>query len=724
MSPNTQPTSHQTVGDDEIDLAQLGGTLWFYKWRIGFFTALCTCIGVIYALTSTPIYQSDAMLEITGTKNQVLGELSDLMGGSQTAPTDTEIELIKSRLILGKSVNDLGLDLVIKPVEHRWDKLLPKSDVQPELTVGEFHVDVLSLNKPFKLIALGEREYKIITPDEQTYTGIVGKHLQLGNQNTRIIVNKMVAPFGQEFTITRFTQLAAIERVRKNLSVAAKGKNVPILGLSMTGTDPIAIQNTLNRIIANYTEHNRNKDVQTATSGLKFINEELPILEDKLRDAENQLNVYRSRSGSLDVPSEARGTLESLNKIEMQMVDLRTEKSALSEVYTNEHPAFKALEEKMKVLEQAKLRLNTSISKMPQTQQEIIRLTRDVEINQAIYVQLLNKRQELSILSASSQGNVRLIDSAMTAEKPIKPKKTIIVALAGILGLFVSAAYYLLKALLKKGISSEEEISALGLDVLSTIPLSEVQYKRDTMFRKIRKNKNARANSLLVIQDPTDPSIEALRALRTNLHFRSMGQDNKVVLISGATPEVGKSFVSANLAVLMAQAGRKVLLIDGDMRKGYLHTLLGQPEKVAGFADVLQLNKLPKEFNEFIQKTAIDGLEFMGIGSNTPKNPSELLLNNKLSQFLDWANQHYDHVILDTPPVLVVTDAAVMGQYAGTALLISRFGQTDVRELDHCISRFAVNNVNIDGVILNGVERTAKNYYGYYDKYAKYGAKS
>lgn len=718
MSPNNTSSSQSHDPQDEIDLRQLAGTIWYYKWRIGWFTALTTTIGVIYALTSTPIYQADAMLEITNTKNQVLGELSDLLGGSQYTPIDTEMELIKSRLILGKSARDLGLDVSFQPQTNRWSKLFGQSDIPIDVQIGEFHVDVSKLNHTFTFVVTGKNSFNIITPEKKTYSGVVGQHLTLGNPNTRIIITKMSAPFGQTFSLTKYTELASIQKLRSSLSVSAKGKNVPIVNLSMTGTDPQAIQNALNRIIANYTEHNRNKDVQTAINGLKFINEELPRLEDKLREAENNLNTYRAKSGSLDVPNEARGTLESLNKIEMQMVDLRTEESVLSEVYTTEHPAYKALNDKIKVLEQAKDRLNRQISRMPETQQAIIRLTRDVEINQAIYVQLLNKRQELSILSASSQGNVRLIDAAVTAEKPIKPKKAIIVALAFVVGLMVSVLAALLSSLLRRGIASEEEIEALGLEVWSSVPLSETQSKRDKVFKRVSKHKHARTNTILALEEPTDISIEALRALRTSLHFRALGQDNKVVMVSGATPEVGKSFVSANLAVLMAQAGRKVLLIDADLRKGYLHTMMRTPEKNLGFSDILLSDK--KKYDDMIQKTDMAGLSFVSVGSTAQRNPAELLTGNKLPEFLRWANKHYDHVVLDTPPILLVTDAAVIGQYVGTSLLVSRFGQTDLRELSTCISRFDVNKVKINGVILNGIERTASNYHGYYNKYTKY----
>ncbi|AUX61548.1 polysaccharide biosynthesis tyrosine autokinase [Simonsiella muelleri] len=724
VQTHSSQQNHQTIDDDEIDLTQLFGTLWFHKWKIIIVTVLCTLVGVLVALGSTPVYQADAMVEVTGTKNQILGELGDLLGGTPQAPTDTEIELIKSRLVLGKSVSDLGLDLVAKPEISFFNKVLgDKTDVQPEINVESFTVDALWLNREFELTYQGNQQFRIKTPEEKTFAGVIGQPLQI-NAETRLLVKKITAPVGQKFTLTKFTQLSTIEHLRKNLSVAAKGKNVPILSLSLTGTEPLQIQTTLAKIIENYMVQNREKEVQTARSGLDFINSELPRLSSVLEDAENKLNAYRARSGSLDVPAEAKSTLESLNKIEMQIVDLRTEESVLSGVYTHEHPAYKALEDKLKVLQQAKERLNKQISRMPETQQEIIRLTRDVDINQAIYVQLLNKQQELNILRASSQGNVRLIDQAITAEEPIKPKKKIIVLLAMMVGLFLSCGYYLIQSLMKQGISSEDEIEAMGLEVLSSVPLSDLQNKRDKFFRKNNKNKDIRSNSLLAIKDPTDPTIEALRALRTTLHFRSLDAKNKVVMISGAAPEVGKSFISANLAVLMAQAGRKILLIDGDMRKGYLHYLMQLPEKKQGLSNILQNDKLNKNnpYDNYIQTTMVEGLDFVSLGTDVPKNPSELLLNNKLSVFLKWAEKHYDHIILDTPPVLAVTDAAVIGQYVGTTLLVTQFGKTDSRELATCAARFSVNHVKIDGVVLNGIQRTEKNYYSYgnyANKYAK-----
>lgn len=709
MSSNTSSRNNTPISDDEIDLGELFRTLWFHKFPIILTTALFCIGGVIYAFWTTPVYQADAMLEVSNNKNQVLGDLSDILSSTQQTPADTEIELIKSRLVLGQTVQDLGLNVTITPKISFIDKLLSTKKQLPTVDVTDFKIlDKTLESKTFTFIAQGKQEYTLITPEGHQYSGHIGKTLTV-KDNFSLTVKNIDANFGQSFNLIHYSDLQAIEKIRQNLSVTSKGKNLPIIGLTMTGTNSILIEKTLNSIINNYVTQNRNKDIQTAQNGLEFINEELPRLYGELQDAENKLNEYRSQNKSLDLPNEARGTLESLNKIEMQIVDLKTEESVLSEVYTKDHPAYKALREKIQVLEDAKKRLNQHISNLPSTQQEIIRLTRDVEINQTIYMQLLNKRQELSILRASSQGNVRIIDLAISAEKPIKPKKAIIILVATALGLFLSTALYLLKALMKQGISSEDEIEVLGVDVIGNIPRSSIQDKHDHVFRKLNKKDIARSNMLITIKEPTDPSVEALRALRTNLYFTSMDADNKIIMISGATPAVGKSFISANLTVLMAQSGKKVLLIDADMRKGYIQSLF-DIDNVSGLSDMLA--ETHNNYNQFLQKTNIANLHIMSRGMGRG-NPAELLLNNRLPEFLAWAEKYYDHIIMDTPPILAVTDAAIIGQYAGISLLVCQFGTTDITDLNDSINRFKNSNINIQGIVLNGVERTAKNAYKY-----------
>lgn len=588
--------SPMNFSDDEIDLMQVFGVLWFQKWKIIAIAVLITALGAGYAITSTPIYQANGMVEFVNSKNQVLGDLSDVVGGIQKTPADSEVDMIKSRRVLGKTVRDLNLHIDIVSDISRWAKLkhflsrtenpsMNNNMMQPEVVVAQFRLPENLYDNPFKLRVLSPTTFSLMTPTKQNYTGKVGVPLKIG-QDGELIIEKIAAEPNQEFDLTHYSDLTSIENINKNLNVAPKSKNSPMIGLTLNGTNPTLIQTILNQIMQNYAAENRNKDIQAASNGLRFIDEELPRLKNVLQEAENALNAYRAQSGSIDVPQEAKGVLENLNKIEMQLVDLRTEQAVLNEVYTREHPSQKALQDKIQILNESKTKLNNQIAQMPSMQQDIIRLTRNVEINQGIYVQLLSKQQELNILKASSEGNVRIIDSAATPPKPIKPKKLIIVLLAGVIGLLFGSGFYLIKSFINQGIHDEDEIEALGLDVIVSIPISHSQQKRDNALKRFSKKKHVRSNSMLVLKDPTDIAVEALRALRTNLFFSSMSAVNKVIMISGATPEVGKSFVAANLAVLMAQAGKKVLLIDGDMRKGYMHHLLSMPSS-EGFAEIL-----------------------------------------------------------------------------------------------------------------------------------------
>lgn len=708
-SNHSEPRRTERTEDDEIDLGELFQTLLFNKLPIILTTAIFCMGGVIYALTATPVYQADAMLEVVGSKNQVLGELSDLLADNRT-PADTEIELIKSRLVLGKTINQLGLNINVRAEPSFIDRLLPGPKPSNTVEIGSFTVQEAWQNRSFTLIAQGPQEYTVITPEGVRHSGRIGQTLSVGNAFS-LLVKKIDAGLGQEFDLTRYSDLYAIEQIRRSLNVAAKGKNLPIIGLSMTGTEPAQIVRTINGIIDNYVAQNRDKDIQTAQNGLKFINEELPRLHEELQEAENQLNEYRTRNKSLDVPSEARGTLEGLNKLEMQMVDLRTEESVLSEVYTKDHPAYKALRDKIQVLEDAKKRLNKQITEMPATQQEIVRLTRNVTIKQNIYIQLLNKRQELGILQASSQGNVRVIDRAAVGEHPIKPKKAIIVALATMVGLLLAVMAVLAKAMFRRGIDSVEAIEVLGVDVVASIPHSEQQDKSDAAFRKLRrsKNDNARSNTLISLKNPVDASVEALRALRTNLHFSTIDNPNKTIMVSGATPQVGKTFVAANLAVLLAQTNQKVLFVDADMRQGYAHNLFGV-ESGGGLSDMLHASHT--NYKKFIQSTQAENLHLMTRGAGSD-DAAELLQKKRLREFLLWAQKQYDYVVLDTPPILAVTDAAIIGQYMGTSLLVCQFGKTEVSDMEETLARFRHNRVEIHGIVLNGIERTAKNAYKY-----------
>ncbi|WP_049218260.1 polysaccharide biosynthesis tyrosine autokinase, partial [Serratia marcescens] len=490
-------------------------------------------------------------------------------------------------------------------------------------------------------------------------------------------------------------------------------KKTGVLELAYFSEYPELARQVLESISRNYVLQNIARKSEEAEKSLKFLQEQLPTVRASLDEAENKLNKYRQQSDSVDLSLEAKSTLDSIVSVESQLNELTFKEAEISKLYTKEHPAYRALLEKRNTLEKEKGKLNKRVSAMPKTQQEILKLTRDVDAGKAIYMQLLNKQQELSITKASTVGNVRIVDEAITQPKPVKPKKLIIVAVSVFLGALFAAAIVFIKMRLHRGIESPEQLEEDGINVYASIPLSEWQQKKDLQLRNItRRKKTVRSDSLLASGNPADLAIEAIRSLRTSLHFAMMDSKNNVLMISGASPNIGKTFVSTNLAAVIAQSGQKVLVIDADMRKGYLHSILGVDNNV-GLSDILSLQVT---FDKTIQKTTVEGLDVISRGQ-VPPNPSELLMTRGFTDFVGSVSALYDIVLIDTPPILAVTDAAIIGHHAGTALMIARFGVNTVKEVEVSIRRFEQNGTNIKGVILNAVEKKASSYYGGYGYY-------
>ena len=704
-----QYPSSAPAGNDEIDFGQQMQSLWQNKNKIAAAILAGGLAGAVIGLASTPLYRADAMLEIETKQNQILTEINNMLS-NEPAPSEAEVELVQSRLVLGKTVEDLQLDQEIKatyfPIFGNMVHNLSGSD-DPMLKIGAFTVSEDWINKPFKLTVKDSKTYLLTLPDGTTKEGRVGAPLKVNNE-TVLKVDRILAEAEQDFELTKFSKLSAIENLKNKLSVISKGKTSPIINLSYTDTDPKKTSTILNSIADNYVSQNRERDVQVASSGLAFISEELPRLKETLQDAENKLNAYRERSGSLDIPLESKGALESLTSIETQITLLKTEEAGLAELYTPEHPSYKAVLDKLAVLERAKSKINQQIAGLPNTQQEVIRLTRDVETNQATYVQLLSKQQELNIMKASAQGNVRIVDYAYVPENPVAPRKAVITLLSALAAGSLTALWLMIRNRMKNGITSSEEIENLNLEVVALVPHSKTQQKRDFFKSKFKKT-GGRSNYLLASEDRADTAVEAIRALRTNIYFSMLDAPNNVLMITGAAPEAGKSFISANLAAVMAQSGKRVLLIDTDMRKGYLDRLFGLTPEF-GLSDILNGKAAPAKA---VQETGIENLHLISSGSY-PSNPSELLMDNRFNELLAHARQRYDYVILDTPPVLAVTDAVIIGQHAGTVLMISRYAHTRARELEASVERLKQNHINIKGVVLNGMKREANNSYDYY----------
>ncbi len=712
MTEQVKHSAASTEGNDEIDIGRLIGTVIEARWWVLGTTAVFATIAIIYVMFATPIYSADALVQIE--ENATSSLVQDINSALNSKPpaSEAEMQLIQSRLVLGKTVDDLDLDISVEknhfPVFGAgWDRLMGRQDDTVKVTT--FTLPEGGAKQTWTVEVVDNNHYLLSNDDGFSARGEVGKLLK--KDGVTMMVSGIHASQGSDFTVTKYSRLGMIKSLQSNLSVTESGKDTGVLTLTFTGEDRDQIRNILNAITHNYQAQNIERKSAEASHSLKFLDKQLPEVRASLDEAENKLNAYRQNKDSVDLPLEAKSVLDSVVNIDAQLNELTFKEAEISKLYTKRHPAYRTLLEKRRVLEDEKAKLNARISDMPQTQQEIVRLTRDVESGQQVYMQLLNKQQELKITEASTVGNVRIVDSAITQPGVVKPKSALVILGSIILGLMLSIIGVLLRAILNRGIESPQVLEEAGLNVYASIPLSDWQKERDTV-KTVRGEKRYKQSQLLAVGNPTDLAIEAIRSLRTSLHFAMMQASNNVLMLSGVSPSIGKTFVAANLAAVISQTNKRVLLIDCDMRKGYTHELLGTTN-AHGLSDLLAGQG---EAASTVQKTSIPGFDLMPRGQ-VPPNPSELLMSERFEALVKWASQNYDMVVIDTPPILAVTDAAVVGRLAGTTLVVARYAMNTLKEVETSVSRFEQNGIKVRGVILNSVFRRATGYqdYGYYE---------
>lgn len=727
--------------EDVIDLGRLFGLLLDHKWWIVGITALFTVFGVLSALLATPIYQGDALVQVERRSSiNPFGELSEVLGQESESSTSAEVQILQSRMVLGQVVDRVALDTVVMPrtlpiigefVQRRG---IQRPDFMQDsaavwggesINLGRLEVDDAYRSKAFTLKVENSAEkqmgeYSLWLEGEPIGTGQVGQQSRFLQGAVQMNVTELNAAPGAEFTLIKLQRSTAINRIKSRLSVneiGGKGAGTGMLRLTLTGKSQHEIRRSLNAVAETFLTQNVERQSAQAEQSLAFLEEQAPELRDQLNQAENSLNEYRVDSESIGLDSEAQAAITRFIELEQRLNELEFQEAELAQRFTASHPSYQALLRQKRFVQNDLNELNERVNQLPAAQQEIVRRTRDVEVTQAIYVNVLNKMQELQMARAGTVGNVRIIDEALVGGT-IAPKKGMTIILSTLFGGMLAVGGVLLLGLLRRGIESPEQMEQAGLPVYATVPLSENQQK---LVRKVKVKGNKRSQEvttgILVQVAPADLAVEALRGLRTSLHFAMLEAKNRSLMITGSSPGTGKSFIAINLAAVCAQAGQRVLVIDADMRKGHAHHAFGG-QSANGLSDVLSGRST---LQAQVRVSNIKGLSYISRGM-APPNPSELLMGERFAQLLAEAEQQYDLVIVDTPPVLAVTDPAIVGRHCGTTLLLARFELNTVKELQQTVRRLESTGVVVKGAILNAMEKKATSSYGY--GYYQYSYKS
>lgn len=735
LAANKQNKTQQEQASQEIDLMALLGALIDRKYFITAITAAFMAVGALFAVFSTPVYQATAMIQVEDGGASVPG-FDDMAGMFEsTSAAVTEIELLKSRSVIGEAVDTLKLDIIAEPKlfpvigNRAFRKFTPVENgdlAEPSfgassyawggesINVFRFDVPHSAIGEEFTLVA-GEgagnnKQFTLLNGDgDVILKGKVGKELTNGKFN--VTIRSLVARPGTEFTLLRQDRLNTILDLQAAIGAGEKGKDSGIINLSLQSENAGYAEKVLDKVAAIYVRRNVERNSAEAQKSLEFLEVQLPEVKKQLEYAEQRFNDYQIQRQSINITLETQGVLEQVVELETKLQELELKRLELSRKFKDSHPTYQGVLEQIEAVEKQKQNLVGEVGNLPETQQELLRLKRDVEVSNQIYTLLLSKTQELDIVRAGTVGNVRIIDYAeVNTSKPVKPKKALIVVMATMLGGMLAVAIVLIQKAIHKGVEDPNEIEALGLPVYASVPYSDYQDKL-TGFSRAKKGRN-KPKTILAVDNPADLSIEALRSLRTSLHFAMMESKNNLIAISGPSPGVGKSFISVNLATVLAQSGKKVLIIDADMRKGYLQTQFGM-QWDDGLSDYLS-GRLNLE--QVTKHSQVQDLDVITRGQ-IPPNPSELLMHSNFSKLVEEIKSKYDIVIIDTPPILAVTDPAIVSAHTGTTLLVTRFGQNHAREIELTRNRFEQNGIDVKGVVFNGVLRKASNAYGYYGYY-------
>jgi tyrosine-protein kinase Etk/Wzc len=459
-----------------------------------------------------------------------------------------------------------------------------------------------------------------------------------------------------------------------------------------------------------YLRQNVQRKSAEAEKTLEFIESQLPQLRQNLDRAEAQLNAFKMQKGSVDLSLETKGALDRAVDIEKSLTELSMKQEELRQLFTNNHPTLSALEGKRRQLLSDKAVLESKLKAVPEAELDAARLVRDAKTANELYFLLVNKAQELRVVKSGTIGNVRIIDTAIVPQEPVAPRSAPTLALALVLGLGAGIAAAFTRRALDHGVEDPEVVEhATGVPVYAGIPHSQRQQE---LVREAERRRS-KVRPVLATQDPDDLAMEALRSLRTALQFSLLEARSNVIAIVGAAPSAGKSFVTVNLAHALAAMDKRVVVLDGDLRRGRLHNYFAG-ERAGGLSEVI-VGELP--LDAAVRKTQHPNVHYVASGA-LPKNPSELLASERFRVTLEQFSSRYDLVLVDTAPVLAVTDGALIGRLAGVSMLVLRAGAHPLREIVAAVKRFRQNGVQLHGAILNDVRATSATYgYSYHYQY-------
>jgi len=766
---------NQSHRNDEIDLKDVLKTIYSYKIAIFIITLLFVIGSAIFAYVKPNIYSSNITIELSDDKKSKSSDmvLESLMGGS-SVNIDNEIEVLKSRFIAKRVADKLSLNTRYFISKNFRTKELYKN--APFVVTSKL-IDDDILNKNFIFEPIDDKTFRLISNPISTFSlkyiksifGLASLSVKDSFEYDKVhTYGEVIETSLFSFTINKISNMSkgsysfifssnetVYDMIRQNLSVSQVSRNATIVKISYTDNSSLRAKDVLDALYQVYYDQEVEQKNKVSKLTLDFIDEQLDAINTRLKKSEKNLETFKEENVVVDLVGKATLTSEQITKYEtslqeleieeniltnlqqyiiqnrdlsgltvgavnfadtglgslvVKLQELATQKSTLLIDYTEMHPDIQKLDQtiasmrrsikdtlssNLRQIKERKVSIKKVIEKytksletLPKQERELTRLARYFTVNEKIYSYLLEKRAETAIAMSSTVSNSRILDEAMEELSPIKPKRSMIVAVGFILGIIVGLAYSFAREFFNNTIKNSEDVERY-----SSIPIYGV----------IPLNKSKKTNSIY---------MEAFRNIRTNLQFLPKNEKNNVIAITSSVSGEGKTTIASKLADVLGQAGKKVIVLDLDLRKASVHLEFNVPNKLGMSNYLTGQNSL----EEIIHPTHMENVSIITTGP-LPPNPSELLLTDNMQNLIKILEAEYDYIILDTPPIGLVTDAAILMNYADISFVVVRADYTRkefVKNLDRMAKEYHTNHV---GMILNGVEIGSKYGYGYGSSY-------
>jgi tyrosine-protein kinase Etk/Wzc len=717
--------------EDDDDAAPLGSFLHALHdnlWLAAAVACAVIVLAIAYALMARPVYEASMLIHVEevspgGSKNP-LTEVSSMFDTKKAVTA--EMELLRSRTVVAPAVERLKLSISARPDYFPLLGAVVRSARPGQLSApglfgfggqvwGSEQIVVPRLEVPpsmygrdFVVTSLGDDRFSVFESGSNIiFYGRVGQVLRASTPAgvIELQVTRLAGRPGARFLVTRSSTIASIKKLQRELIVAEQGKQSGVIEARLEGASAELVNAVLAEIGQQYMAQNIGRKSEEAEKSLAFLDQQLPKLKARLERAEGEYNAFRHANGTIDFAEEAKLSLQQEAAAQLRRTELMQKKTELLTRFTVRHPVVAAVTGQLRQVDQEIADVGQHIKKLPLLEQDSLRMTREIKINTDLYTALANTAQQLRIVSVGKVSNVRMVDPPMLAYEPVRPQRRMVIATGVVGGLLLGAGAAFLRSKLSRGVDDPIRIEQLlgSRVVFASIPHSQAQ-------SRLNRRGEAGRQRLLALDWPTDGAIEALRSFRASLQFSMPQFDNNVIMFAGPTSSLGKSFVAANFAAVMAAGGKRVLLVDADVRNGRLHQYFGARrehglcEAITGAAPL----------GEVIRRDVLENLDLIPTGC-MPANRPDFFRHVDVGALLESVRTRYDLVLVDSPPILALADALVIGSHAGAVFLVVRAGVSTEREITESIKRLNQAGVSPYGILFNDVKPRLSGY-GY--KYA------